>query len=99
MEFKDIKTIGIVGSGTMGHGIAQVCAYTGFTTLLFDANADILSKTILAVTKNLSSSVSKGKFSSVQQEDILKRIKVTQHLRDVKVDLIIEAVVEKLEVK
>ncbi len=83
----------------MGQGIAQVCAQAGYTTLLFDANSDILSKAILAITKNVSSLVSKGKFSSVEQEEILKRIKVTQHLRDVKADLIIEAVVEKLDVK
>ena len=99
MEFKNIHTIAVIGAGTMGQGIAQVCAQAGYTTLLFDANADILPKAILSISKNLSNSVSKGKLSSVEQEEILKRIKVTKHLGDVKADLIIEAVVEQLDVK
>lgn len=99
MEFKNIHKVAVIGAGTMGLGIAQVCAQAGYTTLLFDANAGILPNAFLAITRNLSISVSKGKLSFIEQEEILKRIIVTKYLSDVKADLIIEAVVEQLDVK
>ena len=84
MEFKDIHTVAVIGAGTMGQGIALVCAQAGYATLLFDENADILPKAMLSITKNLTIAVSKGKLSSVEQEEILKRMTATKHLGDVK---------------
>ena len=99
MEFKDIHTVAVIGAGTMGQGIVLVCAQAGYATLLFDENADILPKAMLSITKNLTIAVSKGKLSSVEQEEILKRMTATKHLGDVKANLLIEAVVERLDVK
>ena len=99
MEFKDIKTIGIVGAGTMGQGIAQVCAQAGYTTLLFDVNKDLLVKAIGSVDQNLIRAVEKGKLSAIEKEQIKKQIILIEQLTNVKADLIIEAVIENLEIK
>ena len=99
MEFKDIKTVAVIGSGTMGQGIAQVCAQAGYTTLLFDVNVDFQLKAIESIANNLRIAVEKGKLTAMEQEKIQKRILVVNQLRDVKADLIIEAVVEKLDIK
>ena len=99
MESKDIYTVAVIGAGTMGQGIAQVCAQAGYRTLLFDVNAEILPKAVEAIIKNLRVAVEKGKLTSVEWEAIQKRIAIVNQLTDVKADLIIEAVVEKLDVK
>jgi 3-hydroxybutyryl-CoA dehydrogenase len=99
MEFKNIHTVAVIGAGTMGLGIAQVCAQAGYTTLLFDVHADLLAKAMELISKNLSSTVEKGKLSTDEKEHIEKRIIIAKRLKDIKADLIIEAVVEKLEIK
>jgi 3-hydroxybutyryl-CoA dehydrogenase len=99
MEFKDINTVAVIGAGTMGQGIAQVCAQAGYLTLLFDVNAELLEKAIGSILKNLKVAVEKGKLSTNEFEIIQKRVRVVKQLSDLEADLIIEAVVEKLEVK
>ena len=99
MKFKDINTVAIIGAGTMGQGIAQVCAQAGYTALLFDVNADLLFKATESIRTNLIIAVEKGKINSAEKEEIQKRIVIVKNLSEVKADLIIEAVVEKLEVK
>lgn len=94
-----LGTIGVVGAGTMGLGIAQVCASAGFKTILFDINAGQLSLAVHTISKNLSQSVEKGRMSLDARDAALKNITTTQTLVDVKADMIIEAAVEKLEVK
>ncbi len=95
----EIKSVAVVGAGTMGLGIAQVCATAGFATLLFDVNDVLLGKAISAITTNLDAAVSKGKLSSEQKSETLSRLSIVSSLKDVKADLIIEAVIEKLEIK
>ncbi|KAA5543407.1 3-hydroxyacyl-CoA dehydrogenase family protein [Adhaeribacter rhizoryzae] len=95
----EIKTIGVVGAGTMGHGIAQVCAQAGFRTLLFDINAAALSQAQTDITQNLETSRQKGKLTEAQVKNTLANLTFTQDTLDLLVDLVIEAVVEKLEVK
>ncbi|MGV3586446.1 MAG: 3-hydroxyacyl-CoA dehydrogenase family protein [Adhaeribacter sp.] len=95
----EIKTIGVVGAGTMGHGIAQVCAQAGFRTLLFDINAATLSQGQTNITQNLETSRQKGKLTEAQVQNTLANLTFTQDSLDLLVDLVIEAVVEKLEVK
>ncbi|SMB94740.1 3-hydroxybutyryl-CoA dehydrogenase [Hymenobacter roseosalivarius DSM 11622] len=94
-----IKTIAVVGAGTMGLGIAQLCVQHGFPTILFDLNADILAKAEVAIAAGLGKLVEKGKMPSTEREAALARLRPTTDLAIVQADLIIEAVVEKLAVK
>ena len=99
MALEDIKTIGVIGAGTMGQGIAQVCAQAGFNTVLFDINATILEKARHTTEHNLTAAIQKGKLSEAQKQSALQNITFTSDSLDVTADIIIEAVVEKLEVK
>lgn len=94
-----INTIGIAGAGTMGAGIAQVTATSGYATILFDVNADVLEKAKLGLEKSLGNLVQKQKINQTQKEDILGRITFTNELPALQADLIIEAIVERLDVK
>ena len=94
-----IKTIGVVGAGTMGRGIAQVCAQAGFRTILFDINGTALAKAQTTITQNLDLSLQKGKLTETQAQASLANLKFTPDTLDLMVDLVIEAVVEKLDVK
>lgn len=94
-----INTICTIGAGTMGSGIAQVCAQSGFYTLLFDINADVLEKAKASIQKNLQYLVDKQKISSEEQENIFQRIKFVTDTNDCIADVFIEAIVEKVEAK
>ena len=83
----------------MGQGIAQVCAVSGFNVLLFDVDAGLLKKGISNIEGSLQISVDKNKLSITQKQESFTRITPCQDLKQVKADLIIEAVVENLEVK
>jgi 3-hydroxybutyryl-CoA dehydrogenase len=98
-ELAEIKTIGIVGAGTMGQGIAQICAQAGFQTLLFDINAQALSRAQANTEQNLAKAVQKGKLNEAEQKLALGNLTFTSDTLDMTADIIIEAVVEKLEVK
>ncbi|HRK53692.1 MAG TPA: 3-hydroxyacyl-CoA dehydrogenase NAD-binding domain-containing protein [Cyclobacteriaceae bacterium] len=95
----EIKTVGIVGAGTMGIGIAQVCALSGYNTFLFDINADLVAKALIQIEKNIEGGVAKGKVTAEQKKEALARLSSVSELAYLKADLIIEAIVEKLEVK
>lgn len=99
MKLKDIKSIGIVGAGTMGSGIAQMSAMAGYQTTIFDIQEDALDKAKTAVTKNLEKGIEKGKVSQDQKDACLANISFISELNELKADVIIEAVVEKLQVK
>lgn len=95
----EVKKVAVVGAGTMGLGIAQVFAQHGFDTLIFDVKPEFVRQAISAIEKNLQYLVGKNKISTVQKNQTLSRIKTAEQLTEVKADLIIEAIVEKLEVK
>jgi 3-hydroxybutyryl-CoA dehydrogenase len=95
---RPIKKIGVIGAGSMGQGIAQVCAAAEYEVLLFDIDAKAVEKGIQFISKNLDQAISKGKLSEEKKIETLARIS-SPALNELKVDLIIEAVVEKLEVK
>lgn len=99
MDLSSIKTIGVIGAGTMGSGIAQIAAMAGYTTKLFDINADAVKKAEQAIIKNLEKGIEKGKVSAEQKEEALSNLSFSNELTDLKADFIIEAVIEKLEVK
>ncbi len=99
MERTEIQTVGIIGAGTMGQGIAQVCAMAGFATLLYDVDSEFLTKGFSTLQKNLEVAVEKRKLTEAQKVETISRIKLVKNLKEIKADLIIEAIVEKLEVK
>ena len=94
-----INTIGIAGAGTMGAGIAQVTATSGYTTILFDVNVDVLEKAKIGLEKSLNGLVQKQKITQNKKDEILNRIAFTNKLAELQADLIIEAIVERLDVK
>lgn len=94
-----IKKIAVIGSGTMGQGIAQICAAAGYEVLLYDIQSDLIRAAISGLRKKLESLVEKGKMAAQEKEEILKRIFSVSDFRQLQVDLVIEAVIEKVEVK
>jgi 3-hydroxybutyryl-CoA dehydrogenase len=99
MTLDGIKTIAVIGTGTMGQGIAQVCAQHGFKVLMYDVQSEVITKSINGVRKNLESLVEKGKITAAEKEQTLANIQAVSDFRHLQVDLAIEAVVEKLDVK
>jgi 3-hydroxybutyryl-CoA dehydrogenase len=93
------KTICICGAGTMGSGIAQVVAQSGFHSILFDVNESILANAQISIQKNLQYLVEKNKISPKEKEEILSRIKFTGDIRNCTAFVIIEAIIEKEEAK
>jgi len=82
----------------MGQGIAQVCASADYEVLLFDVNPGVIEKGIQKITTNLEFAVAKGKLSEEKKRNALRRIKPSA-LETFQVDLVIEAALEKLEIK
>ncbi len=100
MKVDDIKTVGIVGAGTMGAGIAQIAAQSGFNVILRDISDEALERGINIIKKSLGRLVKKGKLTQENAEEIVGRIKTTKELKDLaNVDYVIEAVFEKMEIK
>jgi 3-hydroxybutyryl-CoA dehydrogenase len=79
-----IKTIGIIGAGTMGNGIAQACALAGLDAIVQDVNAAALEKALKTVSGSLDRAVKKGTLSEDQKDAVLARIKTTQRQRKTK---------------
>lgn len=95
----DIEKIGIIGSGTMGTGIAQVAATSGFKVMLNDIEEAYLERSLKIMDKSLSKLVEKGKIEE-DKDAILDRIKITTCLADLREsDFVVEAVFEDLDVK
>ncbi len=94
-----IKRIGVVGAGTMGTGIAQVAATSGFEVVLNDVADDLIQRSLKIVDKSLTKLSEKGKIEEVKDK-IISRIKTTTQLADIKdADFVVEAVFEDFEVK
>jgi len=92
--------IGVLGGGAMGAGIAQVAAQAGHPVILVDIQEEQLSKAMDNLKKGLNKLVEKGKFTQEQSQQIVESIQVSTSTNDfVGCGLIIEAIVEKLEVK
>lgn len=90
----------VVGSGTMGCGIAQVLISNKNQVILRDINNDSLEKGMQNIIKKLEKSVSKGKLQEEEKNEILKRISTSTDINEAKdCDLIIEAIVENIQVK
>ncbi len=89
-----IITICVCGAGTMGSGIAQVAAQSGFATILFDVDKTVLEKASTSIQKNLEYLVGKNKISPKEKQEIFNRIKFTNEIKDCTAFVIIEAIVE-----
>ncbi|MGI3210653.1 3-hydroxybutyryl-CoA dehydrogenase [Roseovarius tibetensis] len=96
----DIKTIGVVGAGQMGNGIAHVMALAGYEVALTDISAEALEKAMAAIRKNMERQVSREKIGQDEMDGALARIATTQTLTDLgPSDLVIEAATERETVK
>jgi 3-hydroxybutyryl-CoA dehydrogenase len=94
-----MQSIAVCGAGTMGAGIAQVAAYSGFNTLLFDIQQEGLDRAKAQIEKSLKVAVEKGKLAAEEKDLILQRIRFTAVIEDCVADVIIEAIVEKIAAK
>jgi 3-hydroxybutyryl-CoA dehydrogenase len=96
----DIKTIGIVGAGQMGNGIAQVAAYSGFRVVMSDVADSFIQKGLTTISKNLDRMVEKGKIPSQKKDEVMGRIKGTIQVKDMaEVDFVVEAAIENESLK
>ena len=96
---RGIKTICVCGAGTMGSGIAQVCAQAGFQTIQFDVNEAMLSKSKALIKMNLLILSEKDKIGIAEKDAIIERIVFTNNIQICRADLIIEAIIENKEAK
>lgn len=95
-----VHTIGVLGAGTMGHGIAQVAAAAGFQVVLRDVNQDAVERGQQSIQRNLAKGIERGKVTESQRDEALARITITTELQDLAAaDLIIEAAPENLKLK
>lgn len=99
MKLESLQTIGVIGTGTMGQGIAQVCAQAGYEVLLYDVQPEQVKGALTSIEKSTTALVEKGRLSSEQQKNILLKIHTVEDFRQLHADLVIEAIVEKLDVK
>lgn len=97
----EIKKIAVIGAGLMGSGIAQVCAQSGFEVNLMDVEQAFVDKGMSIIDKNLQRVVGKGKMEAADAQAVLGRIKTMLTIPEAvaDVDVIIEAVFEKMELK
>lgn len=95
----EIKHIAVIGAGTMGQGIAQVCATAGYTVMLYDVQPELPQTALVQIQKNLNSLVEKDRLTAALRDETLARIEVAGDFRQLEADLVIEAIIEKLEVK
>ncbi len=95
----NINSICVCGAGTMGSGIAQAVAQSGFHVILFEPNSTILQKAGASIKKNLHSLAEKGKLTAGEPQKIIQRIRFTDDVQACLADVFIEAIVEKMDIK
>jgi len=95
-----VEKIGVLGCGLMGAGIAQVCAQSGFETVVREIDQKFIDNGFGIIEKNMQRAVEKQKISKEDKDAMWKRLQGTLELENLKgCDLIIEAVIEKLKIK
>jgi 3-hydroxybutyryl-CoA dehydrogenase len=100
MNVMDYKVVGVVGAGSMGSGIANLAAMSGFNVILRDIEEQYVQGALDRIDKFMEKSIARGKLTTEQKEEILQRIHVTTNLEDLKeADIVIEAVIEDINIK
>ena len=95
-----IKTVGIIGAGTMGNGIAQACAVSGIDAVMLDINDAAVQKGVATISGSLDRLVKKEKMTAEQKTAAMARVRATTQMADMKgVDIVIEAATENLGLK
>ncbi len=95
-----IKTVGVVGCGLMGSGIAQVSAQSGYNTVVSEINRELLGKGLGMIEANLAKAVEKGKMADDERQTVLSRIQGTVSMEDFRsCDIVIEVVLEDMAEK
>ncbi len=96
----DIKTYGVIGSGQMGNGIAQVAAMSGLNVIMNDINNEFVERGLANITKILAKNVDKGKMTADEKDAVLGRIKTSVALKDMEAaDFVVEAATENEPIK
>lgn len=100
-EVHEIRRIGVLGAGTMGRGIAQVAAHSGFDVILHDLSEELLGAARSAIEAQVAGSVAQSRLTGEQENGIRDRLRYSTSLEDAarEADLVIEAVPEALELK
>lgn len=100
MGIKEVKTIGVIGAGQMGAGIAHVSALAGYEVYLYDENHEASKKGLAFISSHLEKAVEKGKIESSHAREAIKRIKTTDSLTSFEsADMAIEAIIENVQIK
>src|SRR5215471_17199912 len=100
MSVEGIKTVAVLGAGTMGNGIAHVFARAGYNVILRDVEQRVLERAMETIGKNLDREIKKGKLGETDKGTVLKRVQpVTEMSSIAAVDFVVEAVPEKIEIK
>jgi 3-hydroxybutyryl-CoA dehydrogenase len=95
-----IKTVAVLGAGTMGNGIAHVFARAGYRVILRDVEKRFLERGLETIGKNLDREIKKGKLAEAEKGSVLGRIQpVTEMAAIAEADFVVEAVPEKIEIK
>ncbi len=100
MNLSDIKTIAVLGAGTMGNGIAHVFARSGYKVILRDVERGFLERGMETIGKNLDREIKKGKIAEAEKGSVLGRLQAVTDLAAIAAaDFVVEAVPEKMEIK
>ena len=99
MKLERIKKVVVIGSGTMGTGIAQMMAMAGYATTIYDIDESKLKAAIVNISKNIDGGIKRGKIHSEDKNHILDKIEITNDFINLNADLVVEAIVENLDVK
>jgi len=95
-----LRTVGVLGCGLMGSGIAQIAAAAGYRTYVREVETSLLAKGVARIEKSLAASVEKGKMTAAERDNAFRNISPTTNLEDLRTcDLIVEAIVENVEQK
>jgi 3-hydroxybutyryl-CoA dehydrogenase len=96
----EIKKVGVVGCGTMGSGIVQVCAQSGYQVVVSEINDELLNKGLASIDSSLAKAVERGKLSQQDKDATVSRIKGTIQTQDFSdCDLMIEVAIEQMDLK
>jgi 3-hydroxybutyryl-CoA dehydrogenase len=100
LGFADMKTVAVLGAGTMGNGIAHVFARSGYSVILRDVEQGLLDRGMETILKNLDREIKKGRIAEAEKETVFGRLKpVTDMAAIAAADFVVEAVPEKMEIK